>query len=68
MCAQSRKQDIVDLTHPNGGQCYLWRGAQRDTATQLAAYEQERDKAQRRADFFQGSIDSLKARQSASSS
>lgn len=54
--------DVVDLTHPNGGQCYIRKGAKEDTRTQIEALEEEKRGLLSRASFCQGRIDLLEKR------
>ena len=54
-----RPEDIVDLTHPNGGHIYLRKGAERNMAVQHATWRRKRDEHQSRADGFQCMIDTF---------
>ena len=52
-----RPEDVVNLTHPNGGQCYLRKGAKRSMEVQRATWERKRSEAQRTADHYKVLLD-----------
>ena len=47
-----RPADIVDLTHQNGGQCYLRRGSERCMGVQRETWRRKLDAAQSTVDHY----------------
>lgn len=50
-------EDIVDLTHPNGGTFYLRKGAVRNMDVQRVTWTRKRDEAQDEVDMYQRLLD-----------
>lgn len=56
-----RREDVVDLSHANGGQVYLRKGAQPCLDVQIAHWEGKRDECQRAADGHARYVEQLRA-------
>ena len=52
-------EDVVDLTHVNGGQMYVRKGAQESRAVRVRHWTRRRDAALADADAFQRIIDGI---------